>query len=153
MKTLIALALLALPLAAQQPANLYAAGVSYNASASPRVAGMALYARALNDSGTYAFTVFDALPSTQAPYTVTSQIGVGIAQRLFNIQGLPVYAPTAAGISWTGRNTGWAWTTGAMTSIALRNGWRIMPNVRVLKSSVADGGYAPIVGVMVGWGQ
>lgn len=154
MKQLILIALLAWPLAAQQVTNLYAAGVSYNAGGSPKIAGSALYARAVNDAGTYLFSVFDALPTTRAPYTVTTQIGAGIAQRLLTIGNVPIYAPTAAGISWNGQNTGWAWTTGAMASIKVRGPWCIMPNLRVLKTSVGGGaGYMPIVGVMVGWEQ
>jgi hypothetical protein len=134
--------------------SLYAAGVSYNPSASPRVAGTALYARSLSADKTYAFTVFDALPvRSSPPYAVTTQVGLGVAQRLFSIQKLPIYIPTAAGVSWTGQNTGWSWTTGGMTVISVRGGWRVLPHLRILKSSVGDGGYVSIVGVMVGWGQ
>jgi hypothetical protein len=151
MRVLIAMAFLALPLAAQQPANIYAAGISYSPAASPKIAGTALYARSISDSQ-YVFTIFDALPTTQPPYTVTTQVGGGIAQRVATIKGVPLYVPTSAGISWTGTNTGWAWTTGGMASIHIRDGWRIFPNVRVLKSSIGTG-YQWTAGVLFGRGQ
>lgn len=135
--------------------NIYAAGVSYNNSASPQVAGTALYARLISDgSGTYAFSVFDALPQSTHPFTITSNVGAGIAQKLFNISGVSFYVPTSAGISFTGANTGWQWNTGLLASIHLKNSWRVMPNVRVIKSSVSGGsGYQPVVGILIGWGQ
>jgi hypothetical protein len=69
---LLLCALLALGVSAfgQEPTNLYAAGVSYNNSATPEIAGSALYAHSLGTSGTYAFTVVDALPTyLQAVYS------------------------------------------------------------------------------------
>jgi hypothetical protein len=136
------------------PANVYAAGISYNHGASPSIGGTGLYARLIADgSGTYAFTVVDALPATVKPFTVTTNMSVGIAQKLFTVGKVPIFAPTAAGISFTGLNTGWAWSTGGLASIKLKNNWRVMPNVRLLKSSVGGTGYQPIVGVLFGWGQ
>lgn len=146
---------LALPLFGQTlPTNIYAGGVSYNTSASPHVAGTALYARLLSDgSGTYAFTVVDALPASVKPFTVTSNFGVGVAQKLFTLGKVPIFAPTSAGISFTGSNTGWAWSTGALASVRIKNNWHVYPNVRVLKSSVGGGGYQPIVGLLIGFAQ
>lgn len=140
--------------AADQPKNIYSAGVSYNPGASPTVAGTALYARLLADVGTYAFTAIDALPTTVQPLVVTTQISAGVAQRVVTIGNVRVYAPTSAGISWNGENTGWAWTTGALASIPLKGPWRIMPSFRLVKSSVSNGsGYQIIGGVLFGWGQ
>lgn len=155
----LALAVLALSIAAlaqdPQATNLYAAGVSFNNSGSPSVAGTALYAHSISDgSGTYAFTVVDALPSSYHPFTVTTNFSAGIAQKVFSIGKVPFYIPTAAGVSFTGTNTGWAWSTGALASIKVKTNWRIMPNVRVVKSSVSGGtGYQPVVGILFGWGQ
>lgn len=137
-----------------QPTNVYAAGVSYNQGASPAVAGSALYARALTDgSGTYAFTVFDALPASTHPFTVTSNVGAGIAQKLFTVGSVNFYAPTSAGISFTGANTGWQWNTGLLASLPVKKGshWRLMPNVRLIKSSIGGGGYQPVAGFMLGY--
>ncbi len=135
------------------PVNLYMAGASYNNGASPAIAGTALYARKLNDSGTYAFTVIDALPASYKPFTVTTNIGAGIAQKAFNIGPATVFIPTAAGISYTGSNVGWAWSTGAGAMFRLPKNTYLMPNVRINKSSIGGAGYQPIVGVLFGWGQ
>ena len=135
--------------------NLYAVGGSFNNAASPAVAGTGLYAHKLGDSGTYAFTVIDALPNTLKPFTVNTNFGVGIAQKIATIGKVPIYVPTSAGISYNGTNTGWAWSTGAMATIKIKNSsWYLLPNVRVVKSSVSNGtGYQPVVGIMFGWGQ
>ncbi len=135
--------------------NIYAAGISFNNGASPAIAGTGMYAHLIADgSGTYAFTVVDALPTSLKPFTVTSNFGAGIAQKVFTIGSVPIFVPTSAGISYNGTNTGWAWSTGALASIKVKNNWRIFPNVRIVKSSVSNGsGYQPIVGVMFGWGS
>ncbi len=158
LKTLsLALMLTALVGLAQTPppANIYAAGVSYNNSAAPAVAGTGLYARLLADTGTYAFTVLDALPVSVKPFQVTTNIAAGIAQKLpLSLGKLSVYVPTAAGISFSGSNTGWSWSTGALLHIPIGNGWFVGPNVRTLKSSVSGGsGYQVIAGVLIGWGK
>src|SRR5258708_4681169 len=81
------------------PSNVYAGGVTFNSSAAPRVAGTGLYARLISDgSGTYAFTVVDALPASVQPFTVTSNFSVGIAQKLFTVGNIPIFVPTAAGV-------------------------------------------------------
>jgi hypothetical protein len=153
-----ALAIGALAQTPSLPSNIYAGGISFNSSASPRIAGTGLYARLLSDgSGTYAFTVVDALPASVKPFTVTSNFSVGVAQKVFTIGKVPIFVPSSAGVSFTGSNTGWAWSTGGMASIKLPSksgNWRVFPNVRILKSSVSGGsGYQPVVGVLVGWGQ
>lgn len=140
------------------PANpiqqFYAAGVSYSVNAQPAVAGTALYAHVLNDSGTYAFTAIDAMPATLKPFTVTSNVGIGVAQKVVTVGKVPIYMPTSAGVSWTGVNTGWQWNGGAVAVIPLKNGYFVMPTVRFLKSSVSSGsGYQPVVGMLFGWGR
>lgn len=140
--------------AADAPQNVYAAGVSYNQGASPQIAGTGLYARAVSDSGTYAITIVDVLPTTIRPFVVTTQFSAGVAQRIVTIGGIPFYAPSAAGISYNGNNTGWAGTTGVLASIRIKDDWRVMPNVRVVKSSVSNGtGYQLIAGVLFAWAR
>ena len=114
-----------------------------------------MYARLISDgSGTYAFTVVDALPASLKPFTVTTNIGAGIAQKVVTLGSVPIFIPTSAGISYNGTNTGWAWSTGAIASIKIKGNWRVFPNVRIVKSSVSAGsGYQPIVGVLFGWGN
>lgn len=135
--------------------NIYAAGISYSNGASPAVAGTALFAHAMTDaSGTYAFTVADVLPNSTKPFTVTTNLGAGVAQKAFAIGNVGIYIPTAAGISINGSNTGWAWSTGALASIPLKGSFRVMPGVRVIKSSVSNGtGYQPVVSLLFGWGK
>jgi len=150
---------LSLAVCAQTPytqplSNIYAAGISFNNAGVPAIAGTGLYARFIT-GGTYAFTVIDALPNNLKPFTVTSNISAGVAQKLFTIGNFPIFVPTAAGVSFNGTNTGWAWSTGGMTSIKLKkSNWRIFPCVRVAKSSVSNGtGYQIIPGILFGWGQ
>lgn len=135
-------------------ANLYAGGVSYSIGATPAIAGTGLYAHEVSSEGLYAFTVIDALPNTLKPFTVSSNIGAGIAQKLFTLGSVPVYAPTAAGISWNGGNTGWEWNGGVLASIHVKGDYYILPSVRFLKSSVSGGtGYQPIIGILAAWGR
>lgn len=167
---MIALALLVLasPAIAQTPspappspaANLYAAGVSYNQAGTPAVAVSALYAHRLDISPdsfagpTYVFTMVDVLPNNTKPLTVSTNIGAGIAQKAFSIAGHDVLVPTAAGISLTGSNAGWSWTTGAAVPIRFKGNWFLVPTVRVLKSSVTGGtGYQPVFGILLGLGS
>jgi len=143
---------------AQAPAapiqNLYAAGASYSAGASgaQSVAGTALYAHQLGDTGTYAFTVLDAVPNTLRPFTVNTNIGIGVAQKVATIHGLDVFSPIAAGFSFNGQNVGWNWNGGAMVPIPFK-GYYILPSVRFLKSSIGGSGYQPILGIGFGWGK
>ena len=143
---------------AQDVANLYMAGASYSPQGQPSTAGTALYAHQVNTSGTYAFTVIDAVPASVKPFTVSSNVGVGVAQRVATIAGADVFMPTAIGVSWTGTNVGWQWNTGIGVPFKFKSAkladWYVMPNVRMLKSSVSGGaGYQPIIGVLFGWGK
>ena len=141
------------PVPATGFSNIYAGGVSYNPGASPAIAGTGLYARQLI-GGTYAFTVVDALPITIQPFTVNTNVGIGLAQRVATIGGIPIYVPTSAGISFNGANTGWSWSTGGLAWIRVKGNWAVAPHVRLLKSSVSNNaGYGVIVGVLVGWGK
>jgi len=135
-------------------ANIYAAGISFDSGASPAIAGTGIYAHLVNDgSGTYAFTVVDVLPASVNPFTVTTNFSGGIAQKVFSIGKVPIFVPSSAGISYTGTNTGWAWSTGAMAPIKIKGNWRIFPNVRVVKSSVGGSGYRPVVGLLFGYAE
>lgn len=135
--------------------TLYAGGISFNNAGSPSIAGTGLYARLLSSaSGTYAFTAVDALPTNLKPFQVTTNFSGGVAQKVFSVGKIPIFVPTAAGVSYNGTNTGWAWSTGGMASIKLKGNWKLLPAVRIAKSSVSNGtGYQPIVGLLVGWGQ
>lgn len=134
--------------------NLYGAGVSYSVNATPSIAGSALYAHALGTTGTYAFTHVDALPNTLKPFVVTTNIGGGVAQKIFTLGGVDFFAPTAAGISLNGSNTGWQWNGGVLAAIHVKGKYFLLPTARFLKSSVSNGtGYQPIIGIEFGIAQ
>jgi hypothetical protein len=147
---------------AQDVANLYAAGGSYSQGATPAFAGTALYAHQLSaDSAPamYAFTMIDALPNKSKPFTVNTNIGAGIGVKVATIGTIPIFVPTTAGISYSGTNAGWQFSTGGAAVFKVRStkdggGIYVMPTLRVLKSSVSAGsGYQPIIGVLFGWGK
>lgn len=146
---------MAMPCAAQDVSNLYMAGGSYSPGAQPSVAGSALYAHQINSNGTYAFSAVDALPASVKPFTVTTSVGVGIAQRIATIGKVNIFAPTEAGVAWTGQSVGWSWDfgLGAPFQINAKNNLWLMPTVRVKKASVGGGSYQPIIGVLFGWGK
>jgi hypothetical protein len=140
------------------PNNLYAAGAAWNQSGNSPVAGSALYARLVSqESKTYAFTVVDILPISKKPFTVTTNIGVGVAQKAFNLYGVSFYVPASAGVSITDANTGWAWTGGVLADYQLKKGGKLtnlhfQPNVRWVKSSVSNGSsYQLIPGAWLGY--
>lgn len=156
-------AFLALPVCAQttpvaptstDPANLYAVGMSYSQGAVPSIAGTGMYARKVSDVGTYAFTVMDALPASSKPFTVSTNMGVGVAQKVTTIGKVPIFIPVSAGFTYTGTNAGWNWTGGALADFKVKDGYHIMPNVRFVKSSVTGTTtYQPIFGIWFGFGQ
>jgi hypothetical protein len=153
MKTVLALLVFSFAAFSQGFQNFAAAGVSFQPGGTPSAAGTALYAKQASGVGTYAFTVTDALPTKFTPFTVTNNTSAGIAQRVVTVHGVEVFIPTAAGISYSGTNTGWSWSTGALALIPLKGNTRIAPNVRVVKSSVnGNSGYQLIAGVLFGWG-
>src|SRR5512143_553779 len=76
----------------QEPSNNFAAvGVSVNPGATPAIAGTGLWARLINkDTATYGFTVVDALPVSIKPFTVSTQVSAGIAQKLVTVKGVDI---------------------------------------------------------------
>ena len=142
------------------PTNVYALGVSYNNGASPAVAGTAVYSRLANaSSGTYGFTVIDILPVTLKPAVVTTNIGVGVSQKVLTIAGLNVFIPVSTGLTVTGTNTGWNWTGGGLVDYTIKKAgvptnYHVEPNVRFVKSTVNGGtGYQLIGGLLFAFGQ
>lgn len=135
--------------------NFYAAGVSYNGNGSPAVAGTGMYARLVSaDAGTYAFTIVDAT-TTNKLKTVNTSFSVGLAQRIATIWKLKVYGNGAAGISYTGTNTGWDYSAGVLVPVKVKKdaNWYVSPMARFHKSNVNGEGYTPILGVLFGWGK
>jgi hypothetical protein len=142
--------------------NLYAAGVTWAPGATPQLSGNLMYAHELTvtdengnvkGTGTYLFADMDAIPTSVKPFSVTTNVGTGIAQKVFTVHNVPIWIPTAAGVSWKGPNVGFQWNTGAAATIALKNNLFLIPNVRALKSNVSDSGYQLQVGFDIGWGK
>jgi hypothetical protein len=165
-RTLLSVLLLSAAAFAQTPApapapasgpvqNFFGGGISYNNAGSPSIAGTGFFAKLVNDgSGTYAFTVFDALPNSLKPLTVTTNIGTGIAQKAFTLGKVTVYVPVTAGVSWSGPNVGWNWTGGGLAPIKIKNNWYAVVSLRFAKSSVSGGtGYQVIPGIAIAWGK
>jgi hypothetical protein len=134
--------------------NMYAAGMAYSVNGAPPLASEAIYAHRMNDAGTYGFTNIIALPNTVKPFTVTSNVGVGVAQKVATIANIPVYAPVGIGPSWTGSNIGYQYNAGFLASIHIKNDYYFLPSFRFVKSSVSNGtGYQPTIGLDFGWGK
>ena len=159
MKRTLALVILALAaiLASAQtattlPANVYSVGGSFNSGGTPQYAATALYAKLVsNDSKTYAITVVDILPISKSPFTVTTNIGAGVAQKILTIGSVNFWIPTTAGITITGTNTGWDWTGGVLGDYQIKKAGvgtssHIQPFVRYVKSSVSNGDGYKIIG-------
>lgn len=153
-----AVMLLCIPAQAQE-SNLYFAGAAYTQGGDHPITGSALWAHSINANGTAAFTAIDIIPASVKPFTFTTNIGVGISQRIATIDGVSIYVPTSAGISFTGNNTGFGWATGLGAPVKIKAGkdgwtWYAMPTLRVAKSTVSGGsGYQPIFGVLFGGGS
>ncbi len=136
--------------------TLYAGGVSYSSGGDPSIAVTLLGATQMSSDtapGTYAFTAIDILPSSGKPLTVSTNVAGGVAQKLFTVGDYSLYVPLAAGFTVTGSNAGWNWSTGGCTDVPLKNGFGLMPCVRVLKGSVGGNGYQLLPSVLLRWGK
>lgn len=157
---------IALPFAAaQQPAleerqDVFGAGGSYNSSpaAVPSFAGTIMYAHRVSQ-GLYSFTLVDvfAMPNPApveggSSYVITTTPTTGLAQYLREIGGVKTYAIGTVGASAGGSQLGWAYSAGGAAYIGLGKGWCLIPNLRLLKSSL-NGEFQGIFGVMIGWGK
>lgn len=154
-KLALFLLLAALPLmAADNPSNIYAAGLSFNPASSPRVAGTGLYAHLMSDgSGTYAFTALDVVP-TSSTLQVTTNVSAGVAQKLATIANIPFYAPVAAGLSVNGPSLGFQWSGGVLGSVKIKGSWHALIGARFQNSAVSGGsGYQLLPSVLFSWGQ
>ena len=154
---IFALVLFPLQLSAQNtlPVNMYGGGLSYNLDGVPHISGTAFQAHKLGDSGTYTLEIYDALPvkvpcaatdtTCKQTYTVSSSIGAGVFQTLFDIGKITLMTPNAMGVQYTGQNLGWQYSTGIIALIPVKKHF-LAPMVRLGKGSVG-GGYNPIFGL------
>lgn len=155
--TLAALLLCGGALFAEDYGNTASAGVSIKPGDSAPVAGTALYTRRLADK-TRAFVALDAVPTNTRPFAVTTNVGVGIAQRVGPAitvwrREITFWIPTSAGVSWSGVHVGWKWDGGGLANIPLKGPTAIQPNVRFVKSSINNhSDYQVIGGALFSWG-
>lgn len=150
---LLALALLPSGAQAQQAAlvDLVAAGANWNQYNSPQISGSVLYARLISGR-TYSFNLVDITSKALKPFTVQTSIATGVGQHILDMGPAHVYAVTAFGVAAGGTNVGGSFTAGGCAVIPIKHsGWAIVPNVRVLKSSLND--VQAIYGIGVGWGR
>lgn len=156
------------------PTNVYAAGSSFSPGASPAIDGTGFYAHLLagnctsstTASGTttsckptYGVSIYDVLPESVNPFRVTTNLSVGVAQQVFELNGLKVFVPASGGITTTGTNTGWNFTGGGLLDYTFKkNGapthWHLMPNARWVCSNVNGGSGCQITGgLLIGLDQ
>lgn len=143
---------LCLPVLAQSPEvkDFVAVGASWNQYAQPPISGAALYAHQIN-GGTYSFSLVDIISKSVTPFTTTTSISTGVAQHVRDIGKAHVFVTTTVGVASGGENVGYAWTGGGAVVFPLGRGWALMPNVRVLKSSLTD--LQLSYGLAVGFGK
>lgn len=138
---------------AQNPANIYGVGAAFNPSVAPNVAGFGLYGHQLLD-GTYAVSMLDVVPLPNSPSVVTTNLSVGVAQKLATIAGMNFYAPAGVGFTVNGPNVGFQWNGGVMGSVKLKGNYRALLGFRFQKSAVSNGeGYQLLPTVAIAWGQ
>ena len=138
--------------AEEGPEDFAAAGMGWNQYASPQLNGNLLYAhRAGADDSLYSFTFVDAVSKSWQPFETATSITTGLAQKFLAVGRVKVYATTGVGIMAGGTNVGYSWTSGGAASIPLKKGWALLPNIRVIKSSLTD--FQWIGGCLIGWGK
>jgi hypothetical protein len=124
--------------------------MSWNPYSAPEITGNGLYAHKLTE-GTYSFTLLDVTSKTIRPFVPLTTFTSGIAQHVRDFGPAKIFWVGTVGISYGGDNVGWTYTSGGAVVFGLGKGRSIMPNVRVLKSSVSA--FQCVAGVLFGWGK
>lgn len=128
-----------------------AAGVSWNQYAAPQISGNLLYAHRLKDQ-VYTFNFVDLVSKSYQPFTVATSITTGVGAKILEMGPAKVFATTGVGVLAGDKDVGYSWTSGWAATIPIgKKGWAVMPNVRVIKSSLTEIQW--IGGVMIGWGR
>jgi len=133
------------------PTDYVAAGLSWNQYAAPQINGNLLYAHKITDANTYSFSFVDVISKCRRPFTVTTAVSTGLAQHIRTIGPARVFLVTTVGVAAGGDNVGYIWTGGGAVAFPIGKSFTILPNVRVLKSSLSDVQY--IGGIMIGFGS
>lgn len=140
------------------PQQFAGAGVSFNQYASPQINGLLVYAKRLtaNDHPTYSFSAVNLLSVQRTPaFRLMTTTETGVAQHLTKFGPFQVYGIGTAGFAASGdaegTASGYVLTGGGLALAGLKNGWKVGPYLRVIKSSLSDRQWA--VGAMIGWGE
>lgn len=127
-------------------------GASFNQYSEPQISGNLIYAHKVSE-GLYSFNLVDLTSKTAEPFTVTTSITTGLAQYVRTIGRARVYVVGTFGVSAGGEDVGSAFSSGGAAVIPLGSkGWCLLPNVRVLKSSLTSE-FQAVYGLSFGWGQ
>lgn len=136
--------------------NFYGGGLSYINGGNPALSGTLIYAHpASTSTGTYLVTIVDVIPVATKPFTVNTNIGAGVAQRVATIASHDIYGITSLSLSEDSTNVGYSFTAGGGMPFKLKtSNWYAMPILRVYKSSITGSqGFMPQLGVVFAWGE
>ena len=136
-------------------AQFTAVGLDWNQTTHPQVSGFLAYGQPLaKASGTYSFTVLDIVSKTAHPFTTTIVTTTGLAQFTRNLGGASIYVLGTVGAASGGSNVGMAWTSGGLAWIPIsKGGFALMPNLRVISSSINQGkAFQLVAGIGLAWG-
>lgn len=157
---IIASAQPATPAPPEERRDVFGAGGSYNSSptAVPNFAGTIVYAHRIT-AGLYSFTLVDIFAQPNpAPvegastFVITTTPTTGLAQHTRDIGKVKLYVLGTIGAAAGGSQVGWAYSAGGAAYIGLGKGYCLIPNIRMLKSSL-NGEFQGIFGIMFGWGK
>jgi hypothetical protein len=144
---------------AQQPVSpltlpfrdVVAMGAAWNQQAAPQINGMLVYATRIAE-GLYSFNLVDITPSTYKPFTITTNITIGLAQYMRTVGPARIYTVATAGVGAGGNTAGLAWTAGGVAMVPVgKKGLCLLLSVRALKNTMSD--FQGVYGIAIGWGD
>ena len=151
------------------PTSVYGVGVSYDNGATPSMAGTLTFSHLLTSTDTactnlvsvcYGYTVLDILPVTFSPTVVSTNVGVGVAQKALTIGKVNFFVPVGIGPTITGTNVGWNWSGGGLADVPITKAgqstnWHFQPNIRFVNANVngVNNGYRLIFGFNFAFAQ
>lgn len=129
-----------------------AGGATIDPESSPNVSASFIYAKETSQDNWLGTLVDVTYKSLTPQLTLGTAVTPVYARRVTNIGDVPIFTVGGVGAMMGGDNLGYSLTGGLIASIRVKkSNWRIMPNFRILKSSIAPNRY--IGGVMMGFGN
>lgn len=135
---------------ADEAENFIAGGIAFNQYSVPQISGALLYAQRIGE-GLYSYSLVDVVSKTVRPFVATTSITTGLAQHVRSIGKIRVYISGTGGVAAGGENLGFSWSAGGAAVVPLGGGWKLLPGVRVIKSSITD--FQGVYSLMIGWGK